>query len=67
MEGLATMVAAIVVFLIISNFVTASVITGTDVGSTLIKAVFLLVVAAIVIMTPLIVMVKMWQKSNMGG
>ena len=114
MEGLATMVAAIVVFLIISNFVTSSVITGkltcasiksnlnqilsltrrklklyshanadlntqmtsemgrehighipngiktcsepeknlsnilTDVGSTLIKAVFLLVVAAIV-------------------
>jgi len=48
MTGLATMVASIVVFLVIANFVTPTVITGTDTGSTLIKAVFLLVVAAIV-------------------
>jgi hypothetical protein len=64
MQGLATMVASIVVFLVIANFVTPTVISGTDTGSTLIKAVFLLVVAAIVIMVPLLVMVRMWKNQG---
>ena len=41
-------IMAIITFIIIANFVTPTVISGTDTGSTLIKAVFLLVVAAIV-------------------
>jgi hypothetical protein len=63
-QGLAVMVAAIVVFLVISNFVTDTVITGTDTGSTLIKAVFLLIVGALVIMVPLLLMVKFWKGSD---
>jgi hypothetical protein len=48
MTGLATMIMSIITFIIIANFVTPTVISGTDTGSTLIKSVFLLVVAAIV-------------------
>jgi hypothetical protein len=64
MQGLAVMVAAIVVFIVIAQFVTPTVLTGTDTGSTLIKAVFLLIVGAIVIMTPLLIMVKMWKNAG---
>ena len=39
------------------TFSTPTVITGTDTGSMLIKAVFLLIVGAIVIMTPLLIKV----------
>ena len=39
------------------TFCTPTVITGTDTGSMLIKAVFLLIVGAIVIMTPLLIKV----------
>ena len=61
MTGLATMIMAIITFIIIANFVTPTVISGTDTGSTLIKAVFLLTVAAIVIVVPLLVLVRMWK------
>jgi hypothetical protein len=61
MTGLATMIMSIITFVIIANFVTPTVITGTDTGSTLIKSVFLLVVAAIVIVVPLLVLVRMWK------
>jgi uncharacterized RDD family membrane protein YckC len=64
MQGLAVMVAAIVVFIVIAQFVTPTVITGTDTGSMLIKAVFLLIVGAIVIMTPLLIMVRMWRNAS---
>lgn len=43
MQGLATMIAGVITFLVVAQFVSPSVITGTDTGSTLIKAVFLLV------------------------
>jgi hypothetical protein len=57
---------AIITFIIIANFVTPTVISGTDTGSTLIKAVFLLVVAAIVIVVPLLVLVRMWKAGASG-
>jgi NhaP-type Na+/H+ and K+/H+ antiporter len=65
-EGLGMMVASIIVFLIIGNFVQSSVIKGTDVGSMLVKSLMLLVVAAVVIFVPVIIMVKMWSKSNLS-
>ena len=64
MTGLATMIAGVITFLVIAQFVSPTVISGTDTGSTLIKSVFLLVVAAIVIMVPLLVLVRMWGKKN---
>ena len=64
MTGLATMIAGVITFLVIAQFVSPTVISGTDTGSLLIKSVFLLVVAAIVIMVPLLVLVRMWGKKN---
>jgi hypothetical protein len=64
MQGLAVMVAAIVVFVVIAEFVTPAVLTGTDTGSLLIKSVFLLIVGALVIMTPLLIMIKMWKNAG---
>ena len=64
MTGLATMIAGVITFLVIAQFVSPTVISGPDTGSLLIKSVFLLVVAAIVIMVPLLVLVRMWGKKN---
>ncbi len=64
LSGLGTMVAGVITFLIIYNFVAPSVITGTDTGSTLLKTLMPLIVAAIVMMIPILVMVRMWSTAG---
>jgi hypothetical protein len=48
LSGLGTMVAGVITYLIIYNFVSPTVITGTDTGSNLLRSLMPLIVAAIV-------------------
>lgn len=64
LEGLGTMVFAIVVFIILANFASPKILSGTDTGSTLLKSIYLLIVAGVTIVVPLFVLVKVWKSND---